>query len=140
MNLLISDLLGKLNLVVLGKEVGFKVDLSDLLLVNHEFLEEVTNTVVVDEVGADAKLAQLRVGVGEHTITDGLETGLTNAIVADIEELNGAVDLEECTDRSCTIDIEDVPVEVERLQSGVLVESLRNSDDTGNTDVGAAQV
>jgi hypothetical protein len=60
--------------------------------------------------------------------------------VADIEELNGAVDLEECTDRSGTIDIKDVPVEVERLQSGVLVESLRNSDDTGNTDVGAAQV
>ena len=111
-----------------------------LLFAENETFEQHVQAIIADKVRADAQLAQLGVCVLLNTVYDGFETGLTDAVVADVNELNGLVDLEHLTDRSRTVNIENVAVQVNALESLVLLHGVAEAHNAGDTEFAAAQV
>jgi hypothetical protein len=100
--------------VVLAEEVGFQEDLGKMSASfgENQLLEQVCKTVVIDKVGTNSKLSQLRFRVGCDAVTNCLETCLANSVVADIQEFQRAIFLEAFTNGSRSVDVTDVPVEV----------------------------
>lgn len=138
------DLLEEGKLVVLGEEVVAHEDVGELMLVGgtgkHQLLEEVAEAVVVDEVGADAEVDEFAFGVCDDAINNGVEAGLTDTVVAHVEGSQGLVDLQGFAEGASTIDIEDVAVQVQALESFVGLESFSDVHDTGDSQIASAQV
>jgi len=112
------------DLVVFRQEVLLEEHMSQMVLAScqDKSVKQICEALVVDKVCTDAQLLELTLWVSDNTIDDGGQTCDSDPVVTNIEEVQGLVLLEGISKRSCAIDIYDVPVQVQRLQSGVNLE------------------
>lgn len=87
------DFLMECNFVVFRQEVLLDKDVGQLVLAlgQNKPLEKLIESLIVDEVSADAKLGKLAFCVGCDAVNHSLEACDADAIVTDVEEVKGFI-------------------------------------------------
>jgi hypothetical protein len=120
-------------LLVLGQEVLLHEDVSQRVFSLsgvYQFLEEFTEAIIVDKVSTDAQLLDLAFRIGNDSVNDCFETSDSDSVMTNVDKPQGFIYFERFTKSSGTVDVNDVPVEVDRLQDVVFLQS--SGEDLGS--------
>ena len=120
-------------LLVLGQEVLLHEDVSQRVFSLsgvYQFLEEFTEAIIVDKVSTDAQLLDLAFRIGNDSVNDCFETSDSDSVMTNVDKPQGLIYFERFTKSSGTVDVNDVPVEVDRLQDVVFLQS--SGEDLGS--------
>jgi hypothetical protein len=120
-------------LLVLGQEVLLHEDVSQRVFSLsgvYQFLEEFTEAIIVDKVSTDAQLLDLAFRIGNDSVNDCFETSDSDSVMTNVDKPQGFIYFESFTKCSGTVDVNDVPVEVDRLQDVVFLQS--SGEDLGS--------
>jgi len=130
------------NLVILREEVLLYENVGEVVFTVGEDqpVEEVCETFVVNEVGADAEGVKVARFVGKHAVDDCLESRDPDSVVSDVKEVQLLVLLESFTQRAGTVNIDYVAVKVECLNRIVRLEGLAEALDARDAHLALRQI